>query len=305
MKPDWSMSPVRLVILPFLCFLTIVNDLQGQGETHLYLFNLAKSADDAYHVYGPKYLSAFNRKGYTNQPFFTPTGDLLVSVRKARESQNDIWLLSLSSKKCKRLTQTKANEYSPQVQPGGGKYSVLRQLDDEPIDQQVMSFSTTGGKTISLTPDVNDIGYYAWLNPEELVLYRIDGESNRLSSYSIRDQKSRRITTAIGRTLISDGKGSVYYVHKFSAEYWYLKKYSQSSAVVDVLAETPAKSEDFAMAPDGTFFMGKDQKLMFLSSKDPDTWKVCMDLSLYGIQHITRMAISPDGRLLALVATKE
>jgi hypothetical protein len=72
-----------------------------------------------------------------------------------------------------------------------------------------------------------------------------------------------------------------------------------------VLVETPSKSEDFAIAPDGTFFMGKDQKLMYLSSKDPDTWKECMDLSLYGIQHISRMAISPDGRMLALVATKE
>jgi hypothetical protein len=280
-------------------------NILAQGVTDLYLFNLVKTADGQYHVHGPKLLSGFNPGGYTNQPFFTAYGDLLVSVRKAGEMQNDIWLLSPNTKKYRQLTNTKSNEYSPQLEQNKLNYSVVRQVEGEPIDQQVFQFPVSGGNYESLTPDIKDIGYYAWLKPGELALYRIEKESNRLVSYMSADHKFKPITTAVGRTLISDGKGSVYYVHKFSDTYWYLKKFSNTSAVIDIIAETPSKSEDFALAQDGTFFMGKDQKLMYLTAADKNNWKECADLSAYGIHHITRMALSPDGKQLAIVATRE
>jgi hypothetical protein len=289
-----------------IVFMTLnLPGITAQGETQLYLFNIIKTPDNQYHVYGPKFLSGFNKAGYTNQPFFTPAGDILVSVRKAGETQNDIWLLSTAAKKCRQLTSTKANEYSPQLELAGDYYSVVRQVEGEPINQQVFQFHTYGGQYESLAADIKDVGYYAWLKPDALALYRIEGESNQLMMYTPDTHKSKRITTAIGRTLIADGKGSVYYIHKFSETYWYIKKYSETSTVIDVIAETPSKSEDFAIAPDGTFFMGKDQKLMYLSAEDHTAWKECADLSIYGIQHISRMAVSKDGKQLALVATKE
>src|SRR6187401_3126975 len=292
-----------LVLLVFI--LLNLQGISAQGETQLYLFNLVKSPDNVYHVYGPKFLSGFNKGGYTNQPFFTPTGEILVSARKANESQNDIWLLSPATKKFKALTKTLANEYSPQLQSTGDYYSVVRQVEGEPINQQVYHFPIHGGAYESLTPEIKDIGYYAWLTPDELALYRIEGESNRLMTYTPKTLKSMQLTSAVGRTLVSDGKGSLYYVHKFSETYWYIKKYNEKATVIDVIAETPSKSEDFAIAPDGTFFMGKDQKLMFLTPGAQATWKECGDLSMYGIHHISRMAISKDGKQLALVATKE
>jgi hypothetical protein len=292
-----------LVLLVFV--LVNVHWISAQGETSLYLFSLTKSPDNEYHVYGAKFLSGFNRGGYTNQPFFTPTGDILVSVRKANEAQNDIWLLSPSTKKCRPLTKTAANEYSPQLQSTGDYYSVVRQVEGDPINQQVFRFPVRGGSYESLTPDIKDIGYYAWLTTSDLAIYRIEGEANRLMMYSPINKKSKQITSSVGRTLVSDGLGSLYYVHKFSETYWYIKKFNEKATVIDVIAETPAKSEDFAIAPDGTFFMGKDQKLMYLVPGGQAMWKECGDLSMYGIHHISRMAISKDGKQLALVATKE
>ena len=292
-----------LVLMVFM--LHNLQGLNAQGETNLYLFNLVKSPDNVYHVYGPKFLSGFNKGGYTNQPFFTPSGEILVSVRKANESQNDIWLLSPATKKYRPLTNTAANEYSPQLKSMGDYYSVVRQVEGEPINHQVFQFPVKGGAYESLTPEIKDIGYYAWLNSADLAIYRIEGESNKLMTYSSKTLKSKQITSAIGRTLVSDGLGSLYYVHKFNETSWYIKKYNEKATVIDLIAETPSKSEDFAIAPDGTFFMGKDQKLMYLSPSDRTTWKECGDLSMYGIRHISRMAISKDGKQIALVATKE
>jgi hypothetical protein len=229
----------------------------------------------------------------------------LVSVRRSDEKQNDIWLLSPSSKKCRQLTNTAANEYSPQLEPSGEFYSVVRQIEGEPIDQQVYQFPTQGGSYSSLTPNARDVGYYAWLRPDELALYRLEGESNRLMADDLTSQKMKKITNAIGRTLVADGNRGLYYIHKFSDTYWYIKKYDETSTVIEVIAETPSKSEDFALAPDGTFFIGQGQKLMYLSNADQNTWKECGDLSIYGIQHISRLAVSHDGKQLALVSTKD
>lgn len=277
----------------------------SQGPTHLYLFSLAETKDNKFYVFDARYMSAFNPGGYTNQPYFLANNDLLVSVRKAGEKQNDIWLLSTATRRVRQLTKTEWNEFSPQLVPGREYYSVVRQVEGEPIDQQVFQFPVKGGSYTSVTPDVHNIGYYAWLTNGNLALYTIENESNRLVSYSIKSHQTKRLTTAIGRTLVGDENASVYYVHKFNETYWYIKRYNEASTAIDVISETTAKAEDFAIAPDGTFFMGNNQRLMYQLPGNRDNWQLCADLSIYGIRHITRMAISSDGKFLALVAAAE
>ena len=276
----------------------------AQTDGDLYLFSLEKSNKEEYHVYGPKFLSAFNKGGYTNQPSFTPSGDLLVSVRKAGETQNDIWLLSLALKKYKRLTKTKASEYSPRIHPDEENLTVLRKLGDEPIDQQVCNIHLRSGEQVCIAEDIHDVGYYTWLNMTELGLYRLEGNAGRLSYFNVEDEKSRRITTSVGRTLLSNKEGRLIYIHKFSDEYWYIKKYNPANSAIEIVTQTVAKNEDFAMAPDGTYFMGKDHLLYAFHPDRGKEWKQVADLSIYGIKYITRMAISPDAKKLVLVATK-
>ncbi len=276
--------------------------LFSQSPSQLYLFNLQQSTDATWHVYAPQYLSAFNPGGYTNQPSFTPSGDILVSVRKASDAQTDIWKLSHGTGRLRRITRTKANEYSPRITPDEQAYSVLRQVPGDSMDQQVFQFGIRGSGYTCLTPKLKNIGYYAWLDDDTLALFQLEGDQNRLTVYSVRDQRWKRITSAVGRTLWSDGKGSLWYVHKFNDAYWYIKRYNQASAVVDVIVETPGKTEDFAVAPDGTFFMGLESKLYYYHPEKSTGWQECADLSVYGISRITRLAIQPDGKKLALVA---
>jgi hypothetical protein len=276
-----------------------------QGATDLYLFQIKKSADNRYHLYSPKFLSGFNPGGYTNQPWFTPGGEILVSVRVSGETQNDIYQLSLKTNKYRRLTRTSANEYSPRIKPDGKHLTVVRQVEGDILDQQLIQISPLERSFIRLIPDTRDVGYYSWLNDYELALFQIEGGVHRLVYHHIPDAKSRRITSAIGRTLLSDGKGSVIYVHKFADDYWYLKMYNPVTATIDILTEILPGAEDFTRTPDGTFFMGREKKLFFFHPDVHTSWQEMADLSMYGVHHITRLAVSPDGRFLALVAEKK
>jgi len=286
----------------FICFARLS---YAQTDNDLYLFSLQLTSDGLYHVYAPKYLSGFNQGGYTNQPSFTPSGDLLVSVRKVDENQNDIWQLSLAQKKIKRLTLTSASEYSPLIHPDGQYLSVLRKEPGEVVDQQVYKIGFHSQEYKSVTGDIHDVGYYTWISSHELGLYRIEGENNRLSYLDINDNKIRRITSSVGRTLLIDKDGLLVYVHKFDAVYWYIKKYNPASSLIEVVAVTPGKAEDFVLAPDGTYFIAKDHILYCIKPVQQTTWNQVADLSIYDIKFITGLAISDDGRQLALVAMKE
>ena len=276
----------------------------AQTENDVYLFTVEKSGKGEYHLHSPKFLSGFNKGGYTNQPSFTHMGDLLVSVRKPGETQNDIYLLLPTLKKYRKLTKTNASEYSPRIHPDEEHLTVLRQIQGDSIDQRICNIHLKSGEMKCVTGNAKDIGYYTWLNPKELALFRIDGEMHRLSIYNVEDNKNRRVTSGIGRTLLSDKSGQIIYIHKYNDEYWYLKKYNPANSNIEVVTQTVTKNEDFVIATDGTIFMGKDHLLYAYHPDYGKEWKEVADLSVYGIKYISRMAISPDSKKIVVVATK-
>lgn len=274
----------------------------GASQNDLYLFSLDKSGKGIYSVSDPKYLNSFNKDGFTNQPAFTPSGELLVSVRLANEDQNDIWLLDIDARKYRILTRTSETEYSPYIHPHEEHLTVLRKTGEQPMDQQVCNIDLRTGTLECVSGNFRDVAYYTWLGPNYLALFRIEGAVHRLSLYDVKENKSRRITTSIGRNLVSDRSGHLIFVHKFTNEYWYIKKYDPINSEIENITRTAGKNEDFAIAPDGTYFMGNGNLLFTFHPERDKEWRQIADLAVYGIDRITRLAISPDGKHLVLVS---
>lgn len=296
---------VRLSFLLTLFLLTLFPfRVPGQTETSLYQFSLQKTAKGEFHVYDAKYLSGLNPEGYTNQPWYTPKGNILVSVRQAGENQNDIWQLDVDAGRYRILTQTKDYEYSPRIHPDEERLTFVRKVGNEPLDQQIYSVDLRNGTLKNVTLDINDIGYYTWLGNDELGLFRIDNAGNKLSYYHTKDHKSRKLSSSIGRTLLSDNEGRIIYVHKFNNEYWYIKKYNPANSNIDIVVQTKGLNEDFAIGPDGTYFMANGSVLYYFNPARDKDWKQMSDLSAYGIKFISRIAVSPNGREMVLVDTK-
>lgn len=295
-------NKVRIFLSFYAILWCSIGFIHSQSGNDLYLFSLHQTSDGHNHIYGPRFLSGFNKGGFTYQPSFTPEGDILVSVRRAGENQNDIWQLSPEEKKIKRLTNTKSSEFFPRLTGHGLLLSFIKKEPQELADQQVYRIELRSQKVLSMTKDFHDVGNYVWLSDHELGLYRMD---NSLTYLETNENKSKRITTAVGKSISTDKSGRLLYVHKFDQDYYYLKKYFPTSSLVDVIAVTPGKAEDFTFAPDGTIFMSKDHMLYSMNPALQTTWSEVADLSLYDIKFITGLCISDDGHQLALVATKE
>ena len=102
------------IILQIIITAFTISSAIAQDPTDVYLFQLQISPDHICHVYQPKFLSGFNRGGYTNQPWFVSNDEILLSARMRGDTQNDIYLLSLSTKKLSRLPGPRQMNFLPE-----------------------------------------------------------------------------------------------------------------------------------------------------------------------------------------------
>ncbi len=289
-------------LLTILLFTTITSSAQGAFD--LYLFQLEPSPGHKYSVSRPRYMSDFNPGGYTNQPAFTPDGNLLVSVRLEGSAQHDIYQLDVNDNTYRQLTETEFNEFSPAIHPDGNTLSILRQIEGDTLDQQVLLGSLDGKSFQSVTSRFRDVGYYTWMGRDQLAIIRVGEKVHHLVLLNLKLDISRRVASAVGRTLHSDGKGTVIYLDKTQTDKWYLTEYFPESDEFNPIIGIPGTAVDFAVGPDRTFFIGVAGKLYCFNAMHHTSWEEIADLSPMGIRQISRLAISPDGKQLALITSK-
>src|ERR1051326_3706045 len=100
-----------------LLILLIILSVSAKGQlpdTDIFLASIKKSKDGKMAFSKPKNIT--NRKGYDNQPYFTPDGKsiLYVSVQDEKQ-QADIYSYNLNSHKSIPVTKTEESEYSPNL----------------------------------------------------------------------------------------------------------------------------------------------------------------------------------------------
>jgi Tol biopolymer transport system component len=253
-----------------------------------------------------------HRAGYDNQPYFVEGDDRLLYT-SVRDGQADIYSLSLADNGggSSLVHGSPANEYSPTLMPGRRAISMIR--EDKGV-QKLWHYATDGNDLGPLLPDVVDVGYHAWLSADDVALFILDSEhddnpQHRLEVMHIPDGTRRVIAKGIGRCLAvfprsSLASGSMTFVHLGAdAEPSTILQYDLASDSTKKLLKTRPGSEDYAWAPDGSLLMAEGTVLHRWTS---DTgWQRVADLAAKGIEHITRLAVSGDGKRVALVVGKE
>lgn len=296
------MQKTTLTLLSVLLCGTVM--AQKLDHHDILLFSLAKGADSLWKPLSPRFLTAFNPKGYNNQPAFFSNQELYLSVQTPADGeQTDLYALDLQTRSRTRVTNTPATpEYSPTLMPGGKRFSVVR-VETDGI-QRLWSFpvdrSDAGRPEL---PDITGVGYHCWLRDTVVALFII-GENNSPHTLQIvgtRSKKPQRAAANIGRCLQLLPDGRLAFVQKPTDQTWFLKTFDWKTNKSDILVKMPPGSEDFTVLPDGTLFTGQAAKLwQFKPGRDTD-WKEVADLSKFGVKNISRLAASKDGKLAVVV----
>ena len=243
------------------------------------------------------------REGYDNQPSFTPGGALLYTSIRA-DNQADIYRYDLRTGATARVTETREDEYSPTVMPGGKFMSVVRVEADK--TQRLWKFPLThagAGAPSLVLENVKPVGYHAWVDADTLALFVL-GTPNTLRLADARTGRAETILTNVGRSLQRVPRRSAFsFVHKVSEREWLIKTFDLKTRQISTLAPTLPGSEDYVWTPDGkTLLMAQGAKLFARSVGQAADWSEVADFSTAGLKEITRLALSPRGDRLALVA---
>lgn len=253
------------------------------------------------------------RAGYDNQPGFLPDGQSILFTSQREGEQTDIYRYDFKTAATTRVTSTPESEYSPTVMPGGKFFSVVRVEADK--TQRLWKFPlAAGGTQASLAlENVRGVGYHLWLNELNLALFVLGDEKthtpNKLQLVTLKKgtptaTEESTLRVQIGRSLQRvPGSGNFSFVHKVGANDWLIKTVDVAGHRTTTVTKTLPGSEDFAYLPDGSLLMAQDAKLFrYDPARAGGDWQQVADFTAAGLCKITRLAVSPKGDRLALVA---
>jgi WD40 repeat protein len=297
-----SMKNFILVILFFIVGSVVQAQPQTQTQpdpppsTDIFLFPLENGK-----IVSSGVRNITKRKGYDNQPHFLPDSKKLFYTSIQEGNQSDIFLYDLGNAAAKKLTTTDESEYSPTLTPDAQFFSTIRVEKDG--TQRLWKFPLSGGDPVLILEQVKPVGYHAWIDSDRVALF-ILGEPATLQLADIRSGNSFIVASNIGRSLHKiPGKLKISFVQKLSETTGTIKEYDPNTKQTSELIQLFPETEDYAWTPGGTLFTSKDSKIYAWNPEKGKGWIEEADLSrIAGLKKISRIAVSPDGKWLALVA---
>jgi hypothetical protein len=288
----FKLTPSFLIF--FLCAA-----IYAQNGTEIYLFDLVKTEDN-YVIKNPVNIS--NNKGFDNQPSFTEDGNSIL-FSSVRRGQMDIAQYEIYDDYRTWLTDTEANEFSPQSYPKKKKnFTAVRQESDE--TQLLYKYSYKNKEPEVLIPNLK-VGYYLWLNSKSLVSFVI-GDIETLQVSDFKNKIKYPIQKNIGRSLqkmpydMDIGSGLFSFISKDHEDpeiYAINPKTSDTKYLADPLPD----SEDLTWTLDGAILMGNEDKIYKLRPGEDKEWTPIIIESNLPIKNITRLVVSPNGTKIAVV----
>lgn len=239
------------------------------------------------------------RAGYDNQPTFVSPQVFLFTSFDAANGQTDAWRHDLAIGAAKPLLVTPESEYSPTPVPGGGISVVRVALDGT---QQLWWRPPHGNAYELLFPLLEGVGYHAWIDEDRVALFMLR-ESMELHIANRRSGEVMVLAKDIGRSLQvpPSSKGAIAFVEPGHDGRRWIKRFDLAGRRITPLAPVLEGSEDFVFLPDGRLLMARERALFV---HEQGGWlELAQFEALPG--DITRLAVSPDGKRIAMVAGEE
>jgi dipeptidyl aminopeptidase/acylaminoacyl peptidase len=240
--------------------------------------------------------------GYNNQPSFLPDGRSVLYT-SIRDKQADIYRYDLRSGATSQVTHTPESEYSPTLMPDGRNISVVRVEADG--TQRLWKFPLAGGQPSLILEHIKPVGYHLWIDDHTLALFILGakGQPNTLQIVDVPTEKAEVVAENPGRILRRiPHQNKFSFVHKISDREWTIKEFDLRTHTSASLTATLPGVEDYAWLPSGTLLMAKDSKVFSLVPLRGKTWEEIEDFSKTGLKGITRIAVSPKGDRIAIIA---
>ncbi|MCT8339807.1 hypothetical protein MG296_07060 [Flavobacteriaceae bacterium TK19130] len=266
----------------------------AQPNTEVYLLDI--SITDEFTVSKVKNIS--QNDGYDNQPSFKNNEELLFA--KTRNGQTDIASYNLQQKITEWLSHT----------PQGGEYSPIQIPDSEDIS--AVRLDTTGLQRLyrydiednnsQMIVDKLQVAYYSFLNEEKALASVLDGDELALTVIHFSKKQVDTVVRNVGRSLHRIGATEMMSYTFLNDEGNYdVYQWDMVKGESFFVAQLPIGIQDHIWVDEARLLIGSGSQLFMLDLFGEGDWEKVADVASSNISEITRMAISPDKKHLAIV----
>lgn len=258
-------------------------------------------------VYGPdgQYISlepehVTQRDGYDNQPKFSPDGKSLYFTRmldqkEGEGQQTDIFQYQLSDGAVTNVTQTEdISEYS--ATPYSKDFISVIAVNPEG-KQHLRLVNITNQEQEVLRQDIEPVGYYGWLSPTKAGVFVL-GDTMTLQILDTESSESPLVLAHdIGRCFETVAPGIVSFTIEQEGSH-HLHALTHDGGITSLETKLPEGVQDYVWFNRTHVVVGQGSKLLLVNAA---TTKELVDLKELGVSGITRLALSPDKKKIAIV----
>lgn len=246
--------------------------------------------------------------GYDNQPSFSADGTRILFAGNRDGKQSDVYVFDRGAGTVTQLTRTAENENSPTSLPAGvgdpGGFSVVQTESDR--TQRLWRFNAKGAAPQLVLTDIKPVGYHAWMDPEQLVLFVL-GPPSTLQIANVKTGKAEIAADNIGRSLYRiPGTRLASYVRRDpGGDYWIMQIDINSKKSEPLVKAVDGSSErDMAWMPDGKAILMSSGTKVFVWTRGAAGWTEVFDGAPHHLGAITRLSVSPKGDAVAIVVAE-
>lgn len=284
-------------VITFVLFLTVTYTWsQANSEVYLATINFNPTGMEVEAL-----VNISNDSNYDNQPSFLNQDTVLFAGNN--QGQTDIFSYSIPTDSKEKLAGSLGGgEYSPTAVPNTSQIAAVR-LDTTGL-QRLYSYSPKTNSSKLLIDDLK-VAYFTFYNPNTLVGCYIDEQENGLNLFVFKqdENKSYTLLKNVGRSFHKvPGQDMVSYTainQEGNHDIYLLDMQTYESFFVTQL---PIGIQDYAWLDDSRIILGSNSSLYIYDTFGREGWEKMADLQSRNINNITRLAVSPNGKLLAIAA---
>lgn len=269
-------------------------------ECDIFVFDLVES-DDAITISNPRNITS--RPGYDNQPWFTPASESILYSANGKPDRTDVFEYFLESGDTRQVTDSADQEYSPQISPDNRTLSFV--TDGSTANQSVWKMERDAENSDWLLQNQGErepVGYYSWNHETGFILYWSRyGYCLRLAHEDRGPARYISGNAPPSTPHIIPGSNKFSFLHRQGNQEVWIKELDPETLAVRPLVAMQGSNLNYAWTPAGKVVMADGTRLLYWSP-DVDGWQSACDLADFELQGVTRVAVSPNGKSIAIVA---
>jgi hypothetical protein len=279
--------PVLLMFLPIFG--------QNPPKSDVFLFDLHREQRDI-SFHNGKNIS--QNEGYNNQPSFYDNNRVIYA--RDRDGLTDIALYDIAKDSTSFLNETPSgSEFSPTRIPDSPVVAAVR-LDQDGT-QQLYAYSAQD--STELLSDAK-VGYFDFYSVEEILAAVVNPSGMNLHFINLKTQKDSLIITNVGRGVrkIPDSKFMSYTLVNESGDLDIYLLDVDKGLTSYFICTLPIGIQDYVWLNSAEILIGSRNQLFIYDTTGEASWVKVATLETDGLQQITRLAVSPNGNKIAVVA---